>query len=220
MGKNSKRKSVRFTSVEIVKLLELVGFYKNIIMDRLKLKTSIQNKKLCWASIAIEVSKANPMTPERSGEQCSIKFRDMKSDCRLFRKSLSKTGGGPKLQEPPFYHTICDLLGSDSVFWEGIKDSPCSSAIHLLPTEYQKKEEDFHTIPETNGVGETIVINVVPDQQVSNPVPGASEERNPDDYRERQLREECLVKKSQLYDLKIEYYKLVVENLKKKVPKN
>ncbi|GFR60644.1 hypothetical protein ElyMa_001826400 [Elysia marginata] len=209
-------------------------------MDRLKLKASIQNKRQCWNTIALEVSKVDPLTPERSGDQCSIKFRDMKSECRQFRKNLGKTGGGPKLPEPPFYHTICDLLGSDSAFWEGIKeteedrlpssdwenkvekkeDSPCSSAMDLLPMEYQTMEEGYHTKPETSEVGETIVINVVPEQQFSNPVPGGSKEGNPDDNRETQLREECLFKKSQLYDLKIEYYKLVVENLKKKGQEN
>ncbi|GFN79155.1 hypothetical protein PoB_000566100 [Plakobranchus ocellatus] len=60
---------------------------------------------------------------------CKLKGKDLKSECRLFKRNQSATGGGPKTPEPFYFDIIMDILGPDTTYWEGIKEK----AVEPLP---------------------------------------------------------------------------------------
>ena len=105
-------RSVQFTPVENMSLLEEYNSYKDILLGKFNGECSNKKKCLIWKKIATTVNSVNP-TIERSVKDVQKRYKNMVQDAKkeIFRRKYPKTGGGPQEKLKDTAEMVMNIYG-------------------------------------------------------------------------------------------------------------
>ncbi|GFS08180.1 hypothetical protein ElyMa_001267400 [Elysia marginata] len=96
--------------------------HRELLLNKVQTNNVSQKKAKLWIRIADDVSEVH-MVP-RTVDELRKKWTDLKKTATDYRSKSTRTGGGGKTKEPPFYDLIMGIIGPNSAIVNGIPGVP------------------------------------------------------------------------------------------------